>query len=150
MKLSVSGYLLRDGALYFLCLLIVNVTRLVNAVNGNTASTVLGPLQLVLPPILICRFIINLRSLNCNASPSERTQTQMRSRFSAVGFRVPETILGNIGESLVHGSSSEAYSSSADEEADLSFAGEVDGIHLGSIGDKTEDGTGDLRSGISA
>ena len=46
------------------------------------------------------RFIINLRTLG---TPSPADETQHFSRFTAPNFRVPETILGNIGEPLTHG-----------------------------------------------
>ncbi|EKM60203.1 uncharacterized protein PHACADRAFT_189335 [Phanerochaete carnosa HHB-10118-sp] len=58
-----------------------------------------------MPPLLIQRFILNLRQLNPTAQASENNSDARHfSRFS-VNFRVPSDFLGNIGESLDHGSS---------------------------------------------
>lgn len=56
--------------------------------------------------------MINLRTLSLADGGGAHTQTQTRSHFSGVGFRVPETLLGNIGESLDHG---ESYVSTVDD-----------------------------------
>ena len=47
------------------------------------------------------RFLINLRSLD--NSGRENLESQHFSRFDPVNFRVPDNILGNIGESLDDG-----------------------------------------------
>lgn len=56
------------------------------------------------------RFLISLRSLDDPGSMD--TDAQHFSRFSAPRFRVPESIFGNIGEELTHGTNP------ADEEVD--------------------------------
>lgn len=56
-----------------------------------------------LGPILISRFLINLRQV---ASPDSKTAMQNFSQFSVPGFRVPASIdrvVGNMGESLEFG-----------------------------------------------
>lgn len=46
------------------------------------------------------RFIINLRSLDTTAEPQASSHAQRWSQFSVPNFRVPESLLGNIGEDL--------------------------------------------------
>ena len=57
------------------------------------------------PPVLVNRFIINLRSLNSASSSQGSSARQHWSRFSAPNFHIsgPESFLGNIGEDLQHG-----------------------------------------------
>ncbi|PSR75261.1 hypothetical protein PHLCEN_2v9227 [Hermanssonia centrifuga] len=58
-------------------------------------------------PILISRFLLNLRQVGVEVDPVNSTQDASTSRFSGPGFRVPtlESILmvGNMGEDLDHG-----------------------------------------------
>lgn len=55
-----------------------------------------------LQPILLSRFLINLRQAD---SPEDSIQASHLSRFSAPNFRVPtlQSIMGNMGESLEYG-----------------------------------------------
>ena len=58
------------------------------------------------PPILMNRFIINLRSLNRVNIPESSQGSSARqhwSRFSAPNFHIPDSFLGNIGEDLQDG-----------------------------------------------
>ena len=55
------------------------------------------------PPILMNRFIINLRSLNAPSSSQDSSTRQHWSRFSAPNFHIPGSFLGNIGEDLQDG-----------------------------------------------
>ncbi len=59
-----------------------------------------------LTPILISRFLLNLRQLG---EPENETQSRFNSRFSVPGFRVPtlESIVGNMGADLYHGPAEE-------------------------------------------
>ena len=52
------------------------------------------------PPVLVNRFIINLRSLNTAGSSQGSSAPRHWSRFSAPNFRIPDSFLGNIGEEL--------------------------------------------------
>jgi hypothetical protein len=47
------------------------------------------------------RFLINLRSLNSSGVSS--SDAQHFSQFSTANFKVPDSILGNIGQPLDHG-----------------------------------------------
>ncbi|GJE85325.1 hypothetical protein PsYK624_014040 [Phanerochaete sordida] len=57
----------------------------------------------IVPPLLISRFILNLRRAAddsahlAGASPSSDWE---ESQFSAVSFRIPTTFVGNMGEPL--------------------------------------------------
>ncbi|THG93193.1 hypothetical protein EW026_g7976 [Hermanssonia centrifuga] len=103
MRTPLSTMLLRDGTVYFAILLMMNIAQVVlNAVpsleNFNFVDTVIQTLQ----PILISRFLLNLRQVG---SPEIDSQEAFNSQFSVPGFRVPslESIVGNMGEDLDHG-----------------------------------------------
>lgn len=68
------------------------------------------------------RFLINLRSLD-NPSSAD-SGTQRFSQFSIANFRVPESILGNIGEDLEHGGVT--VNEDADADSDASPVGDSD------------------------
>ena len=53
------------------------------------------------PAVLINRFLLNLRTFKTGSYEAATTQP---SQVSSIGFRTPESFLGNIGESLDHGS----------------------------------------------
>ena len=55
------------------------------------------------PPVLMNRFIINLKSLNTPSSSQGSSGRQDWSRFSAPNFHIPDSFLGNIGEDLQDG-----------------------------------------------
>ena len=57
------------------------------------------------PPVLLNRFIINLRSLNSPSLSQDSSTRQHWSRFSAPNFHVPDSgsFLGNFGEDLQDG-----------------------------------------------
>ncbi|THG95253.1 hypothetical protein EW026_g6366 [Hermanssonia centrifuga] len=65
--------------------------------NFGFIATVIGTLQ----PILISRFLLNLRQVG---SPEIDSQEAFNSQFSIPGFRVPSlsSMVGNMGEDLDH------------------------------------------------
>ncbi|THG93780.1 hypothetical protein EW026_g7554 [Hermanssonia centrifuga] len=93
--------LLRDGTVYFAILLIMNIAQVVldtpSFQNFNFVETVIETMQ----PILISRFLLNLRQVG---SPEIDSQEAFHSQFSVPGFRVPSlaSIVGNMGEDLEH------------------------------------------------
>ncbi|PSS30996.1 hypothetical protein PHLCEN_2v2465 [Hermanssonia centrifuga] len=96
---------------------VVNFT--VDPVFGTVCSTipnVSARTTFHLTPILISRFLLNLRQLG---EPENETQSRFNSRFSVPGFRVPtlESIVGNMGADLYHGSAEEVDGEV--EEADM-------------------------------
>lgn len=67
------------------------------------------------------RFLINLRALDDESSVI--THSQRLSQFSSVLFRIPDTFIGNIGESLEYG----AQPTDEDVDANVNVIGEPDG-----------------------
>ena len=61
-----------------------------------------SPLEMQ-PPVLMNRFIINLRSLNTAGSSQGSSARQHWSRFSVPNFHIPDSFIGNIGEDLQDG-----------------------------------------------
>ncbi|EKM60189.1 uncharacterized protein PHACADRAFT_246036 [Phanerochaete carnosa HHB-10118-sp] len=103
---SVSTVLLRDGSLYFLALLGVSILQLLTYSSRleDTGTYAIVFIQ-SLPPLLVQRFILNLRQLGPATEASEPGfGAQHVSRLS-LRFGVPSDFLGNIGESLDHGQS---------------------------------------------
>lgn len=80
-----------------------------------------APFQCRIGPILISRFLINLREIS---DPDNETALQDLSRFSAPGFRVPTTtidrVIGNMGESLVFGNYGDEDETIGQSDGDLS------------------------------
>ncbi|EKM56346.1 uncharacterized protein PHACADRAFT_207607 [Phanerochaete carnosa HHB-10118-sp] len=114
LKFSISAVLLRDGTLYFIVLLAFNIWDILtysnsNFAEGNYAINFTG----YLPPLLVQRFILNLRQLDYAANESS-SDAQHSSHFS-VRFGVPSDFLGNIGEPLDHGQSERVEGDDNDE-----------------------------------
>ncbi|THG98405.1 hypothetical protein EW026_g3782 [Hermanssonia centrifuga] len=76
----------------------VVVRNVPSLANFDFVETMIGTLE----PILISRFLLNLRQVG---SPEIDSQEAFNSRFSVPGFRVPSlaSIIGNMGEDLDHG-----------------------------------------------
>ncbi|EKM52088.1 uncharacterized protein PHACADRAFT_212678 [Phanerochaete carnosa HHB-10118-sp] len=58
---SLTQTLLRNGIAYFVAMIIINIAEILVISNGQQTTAFAGPFLDVLPPILICRFIMNLR-----------------------------------------------------------------------------------------
>jgi hypothetical protein len=65
------------------------------------------------PSVLMNRFLINLRSLDHPGTSD--SDAQHFSRFSALNFRVSNSIIGNIGQPLDYGTEQ----ADADEDSDI-------------------------------
>ncbi|GJE88910.1 hypothetical protein PsYK624_049980 [Phanerochaete sordida] len=98
LHLSMSSCLLRDGTVYFIALLAMNIAHMA------TYNTVISPMSNiinVLPGIFVVRFMFNLRALDgASATPSASAGTP--SQLSGAHFAVPSHCLGNIGGTLDH------------------------------------------------
>ncbi|GJE90431.1 hypothetical protein PsYK624_065640 [Phanerochaete sordida] len=122
-SLSVSTCLLRDGT----CgLLAINMAQML---TYTVISSPLTSLIDALPPVLMNRFIINLRSLDTTAEPQASSHAQRWSQFSVPNFRVPESLLGNVGEDLevasnptAHEPQAESYTAPATSQCDVEEA----------------------------
>ncbi|PSS16473.1 hypothetical protein PHLCEN_2v3248 [Hermanssonia centrifuga] len=68
-------------------------------------------------PILISRFLLNLRQLG---EPEDEIQSRFNSQFSISGFRVPtlEGIVGNMGADLDHGPAEEVDDEAGEADID--------------------------------
>ncbi|EKM56266.1 uncharacterized protein PHACADRAFT_207547 [Phanerochaete carnosa HHB-10118-sp] len=100
---SISAVLLRDGTFYFVAILAVNILQLLTySAKGLTIGAYTIDFLQSMPPLLVQRFILNLRQLNLGAMTESNSDARHFSRFS-VNFRMPSDLLGNIGEPLDHG-----------------------------------------------
>ncbi|THG95249.1 hypothetical protein EW026_g6369 [Hermanssonia centrifuga] len=102
MRTPLSTMLLRDGTIYFAILFVMNIVQVVvkTALSFQNLN-LLTPVIQTLQPILISRFLLNLRQVG---SPEIDSQEAFNSQFSVPGFRVPSlsSIVGNMGEDLDH------------------------------------------------
>ncbi|THG94788.1 hypothetical protein EW026_g6748 [Hermanssonia centrifuga] len=115
--------LLRDGTMYFVVLFAINISQVVLTIVALFPITdIFG----VLSPILVSRFLLNLRQLG---EPQNETQSHFNSRFSIPGFRVPtlESVIGNMGADLDHGPAEEAIMDGGDAEVEVLDAIAEDG-----------------------
>ncbi|EMD35996.1 hypothetical protein CERSUDRAFT_96219 [Gelatoporia subvermispora B] len=109
-KTPLMTMLFRDGALYFLCLLSLNVLSIV----GILTHTFIWAARFLtsLSSIIITHFLLNLRQLQYGSENSSEMSCpsfvrngepeQARSHGSAsIRFG---SLIGNMGESLIHGS----------------------------------------------
>ncbi|KAI0941874.1 hypothetical protein AcW1_009762 [Taiwanofungus camphoratus] len=99
MKGGLVELLQRDGTIYFLALLILNVINVV-AIRASQAFGSIPALTEVLTSILISRFILNLRGVHISSSGtgSQLSSTAHLSRFSGVYFA--SNMAGNLGAPL--------------------------------------------------
>ncbi|KIP09451.1 hypothetical protein PHLGIDRAFT_323755 [Phlebiopsis gigantea 11061_1 CR5-6] len=86
----VTTCLLRDGTWYFITLLLLNILQMTLPNESVFASTFVSALLVTLPPILVNRFMINLRS----------TSSPQSASFEASRIVSQAIFLGNIGEPL--------------------------------------------------
>lgn len=112
-RITLSGLLLRDGTVYFVALMCVNIACLV---VDLTPEVVVNPVAWFiesLTAVLLCRLILNLRSFNTNNASVSNTNAR-----SISSVRFANAVLDNIGASLSleeDGDSSELWSSSHGE-----------------------------------
>lgn len=90
----VSHCLFRDGTIYFVVLFTLNLLDIV--LRRAFDNAIINVFIISIPPILVSRFMLNLRHID-----NENTQTI--SKVSSPRFR--HSIFGNFGESLEHGAS---------------------------------------------
>ncbi|EKM48943.1 uncharacterized protein PHACADRAFT_265962 [Phanerochaete carnosa HHB-10118-sp] len=115
MTVSLTTCLLRDGTLYFIALLAINIAQLLNDnFSANLSIPLVSMLTTNMPSVLISRFMINLRTTGSEASDYSMHTSDRRQGQSTLQFRTPEDLLGNIGGTLQDGWSDE----SCDEEDD--------------------------------
>ncbi|GJE85319.1 hypothetical protein PsYK624_013980 [Phanerochaete sordida] len=143
--MSLVACMLRDGTIYFLILLALNVTQPIT--YYLTPSKPMSTFGLVIPAMLMSRFIMNLRRFGeIESSRSGSGYTDSRPvRFTTPMVTAPTGFLGNIGEELDH---SQADSRGEDvdeaflEDRDLGSASFVVGSQMrGTTAAPSTDGT---------
>ncbi|EKM56280.1 uncharacterized protein PHACADRAFT_193899 [Phanerochaete carnosa HHB-10118-sp] len=105
---SIMAVMLRDdntalGTIYFIVLLVMNILQLLTYSSTLEQGIYLNSFLQTMPPLLVQRFMLNLRQVNPAARG--RSSEQSRSRISSIIFRASSDFLGNIGEPLDHGQS---------------------------------------------
>ncbi|GJE90614.1 hypothetical protein PsYK624_067580 [Phanerochaete sordida] len=103
---TVSDCLLRDGAIYFVALLLVNAAQVL---THNPTFNPVSILTSALPLILVNRFMLNLRQVQPTRSfPSGSTVIPpFHPGAPDVDYGAFTSIIGNIGEPLVHAQNEE-------------------------------------------
>ncbi|EKM57646.1 uncharacterized protein PHACADRAFT_251384, partial [Phanerochaete carnosa HHB-10118-sp] len=96
-RASLTTCLLRDGQ----ALLAINVSQLLT-IDSSAGVVPLTAFVVILPPVLINRFMINLRAVDSDALEPSYGSDEQRG-LSTLQFRRPANFLGNIGESLQDG-----------------------------------------------
>ncbi|GJE88865.1 hypothetical protein PsYK624_049520 [Phanerochaete sordida] len=121
---SITESLIRDGTIYFLLLLGVNLAQIL---TYNLTFAPVNLLIAVMPSLLVSRFLLNLRQVAENPSPltSDGIDTVALSQFSAPRFNVADSVFGNLGEPIGLGEDSESFESSGPDT--LQEAYEMDG-----------------------
>ncbi|EKM56378.1 uncharacterized protein PHACADRAFT_207631 [Phanerochaete carnosa HHB-10118-sp] len=109
---SVSAVLLRDGTVYFIALLVINILQLLTFLNSPFEGAYIDGFLQTMPSVLVSRFMLNLRQLNRTAGENN-SDARHFSRFSA-SFRMPPDFLGNIGEPLDHSQSDRVIDDGSD------------------------------------
>lgn len=123
-RMAVTGVLLRDGTVYFIALLALNIAQILTF--GRSGAAPVTRLVRLLPLVLVSRFMLNLRQ--CYSTDLD-TDAAHFSRFT-VSFSTSLSILGNIGEPLDHGEAGGAEELAEDlveptEPPVAAFPGEV-------------------------
>ncbi|EKM57679.1 uncharacterized protein PHACADRAFT_206559 [Phanerochaete carnosa HHB-10118-sp] len=100
-QVSLATCLLRDGTIYFIALLAVNIAQILT--YNSAIVTPAAEFVEILPQILIHRFMINLRTVDREVLNCSTHITNWQQEQSTIQFRRPTNRLGNIGETLQSG-----------------------------------------------
>ncbi|KAJ3554285.1 hypothetical protein NM688_g3189 [Phlebia brevispora] len=96
--------MLRDGTMYFLVMLAINVAQIILETATfftNAETTPIATVISVLTPILISRFILNLRQIGQEHQLANRNTFQVSTAIGS--FALSSSVVGNLGEPLDHG-----------------------------------------------
>ncbi|EKM57643.1 uncharacterized protein PHACADRAFT_206528 [Phanerochaete carnosa HHB-10118-sp] len=105
---SVTTCLLRDGTVYFMTLLVANFIQMLTY-NFPASVSPASVIVTALPPVLINRFMINLRTIDSEMPDYSLHIGDQQRRQATLQFRRPANRLGNIGETLQDGWSDELW-----------------------------------------
>ncbi|EKM54310.1 uncharacterized protein PHACADRAFT_258091 [Phanerochaete carnosa HHB-10118-sp] len=113
---SLTTCLLRDGTIYFIALLVINIAQPLTynfsadlSPVGVFVASPVGAFVAVLPPVLINRFMINLRTVESEVPDCSVSVTDWQQGQSTLQFERSMNRLGNIGGPLYDGWSDEPY-----------------------------------------
>ncbi|EKM50292.1 uncharacterized protein PHACADRAFT_201131 [Phanerochaete carnosa HHB-10118-sp] len=120
MKASLTTCLLRDGTMYFIALLALNIAQLLTFNFSDTDITIINALITTLPLMLISRFIINLRTAGSTVSDYSMHMSDQQQGQSSLQFKRSVGRLGDIGGTLQDGWGDEP----CDEESGVAEVGE--------------------------
>ncbi|GJE96337.1 hypothetical protein PsYK624_125310 [Phanerochaete sordida] len=110
---SVATILLRDGTLYFIALLAINAFQAATPKTTSLEGGYINEILEFMPPVLVQRFIMNLRRPDSEEHEAAAGQS---GTGSSINFRPPSTFLGNLGEPLDHGSAAELEQHTVNDE----------------------------------
>ncbi|KZT08754.1 uncharacterized protein LAESUDRAFT_723684 [Laetiporus sulphureus 93-53] len=99
-KGSIATVLMRDGTLYFMALLLLNILQIVIKIRYENSQNTADYVVLFLPPIssiLISRFILNLRQVSVG---SVDLNTISHSALNTPD--IPSRLVGNFGADVQH------------------------------------------------
>ncbi|KAI0804582.1 hypothetical protein BC629DRAFT_1189999 [Irpex lacteus] len=141
MRVPLVATLVKDGSMFFLMLLTINVVVALNDnIQPDTALRNLSSSLLqALPPILLSRFMLSLRQANANTTESRTGSGTQRStiRFNS------DVLIGNMGESLEFGADSDLQDGGQDESDAHSESSRLETEH-----DISTHGIGSSQEGI--
>ncbi|KAI0804508.1 hypothetical protein BC629DRAFT_1590775 [Irpex lacteus] len=116
-KAPLATLLFRDGTFYFIILLILNILQIIEQNNTVLYSLTLSTsLQIVMTPVIICRFILDLR------------QVETYDSRATISGNLSMRFVGNLGQSLQTGmefEDEEEISSLSYETEDSSVPAEI-------------------------
>ncbi|GJE91622.1 hypothetical protein PsYK624_077720 [Phanerochaete sordida] len=135
---SLTQTILRDGTAYFIAMILVNIAEVLTITHGPSTAFA-GPFLDALPPIIVCRFIMNLRRSFAHSGYTEDSETVLDSpgamQTVSLVFRQFHRGLDDFGRSLDVGDGASQTSSVdsmrsrgasvlSDETTDEDLAGE--------------------------
>ncbi|EKM57574.1 uncharacterized protein PHACADRAFT_206470 [Phanerochaete carnosa HHB-10118-sp] len=103
-KSPLTTYFIHDGTIYFIVLLILNISQIVSFFF--TSIGILAPFTSIMPQILVCRFMMNLRLLSHGSSTTSEDESsrQLASlRMLTFNENATPSFMGNMGEPLDYG-----------------------------------------------
>ncbi|EKM56349.1 uncharacterized protein PHACADRAFT_193966 [Phanerochaete carnosa HHB-10118-sp] len=103
MRASLTTCLLRDGTTYFIALLALNIAQLLTYNVSYTEIAIVSAMVTALPPVLLSRFIINLRTAGSIVSDYSMHLSDQQQGQSSLQFRRPTDRLGRVGGTLQDG-----------------------------------------------
>ncbi|EKM56285.1 uncharacterized protein PHACADRAFT_207564 [Phanerochaete carnosa HHB-10118-sp] len=120
---SISTVLLRDGSLYFVALLAMNILQLLTFTDAFVEANYADAFLQFMPAVLVQRFMLNLRQLSFHTDDQESISDAQHFSLLSINFRAPSDFLGNIGEpldydqlELIEDDSGDSRSSVAEEQ----------------------------------